>query len=69
MFLSNLASIGLGIAFIPDFCFRPQIQENLYIVKTKEQIPTRKLVAAYDTSFPLTQPAQYFLNLMLDSNK
>ena len=66
--LVDLASIGLGIAFIPDFCFRPQMQENLYIVKTKEQIPPRKLVATYDASFPLTDPVQYFLNLMLNAN-
>lgn len=62
--LIDLASIGLGIAFIPDFCFHPQIQENLYIVKTKEQIPSRKLVATYDASFPLAEPSQYFLNLI-----
>ena len=66
--LVDLASIGLGIAFIPDFCFRPQIQENLYIVKTKEILPARKLVAVYDTNFPLTEPTQYFLELITNNN-
>lgn len=65
--LVDLASIGLGIAFIPDFCLLPKMQENLYVVKTKETIPARKLVVSYDANVPLTEPAQYFLNLILNS--
>ena len=59
----DLARIGLGIAFVPDFVVSKDA-DDLFIVKTKEQIPSRKLVATYDASFPLTEPAQYFLNLI-----
>lgn len=63
--LVDLASIGLGITFIPDYCHTPDAPDNLYTLKIKEKIPSRKLVAAYDASLPLTEPANYFLNLLL----
>ena len=67
--LVDLASIGLGIAFIPDYCINSNTPDNLYIVKTKDKFPVRKLVAAYDAGLPLTEPANYFLNLLLDVAK
>ena len=65
--LVDLAAIGLGIAFIPDYCKSASAPDNLYIVKTKEKFPSRKLVAAYDAGLPLTEPAKFFLNLLLDA--
>lgn len=62
--LVDLASIGLGIAFIPDYCITKQTPENLYTLKIKDRIPPRKLVAAYDSGLPLTEPAKYFLELI-----
>ena len=62
--LVDLASIGLGIAFIPDYCITKQTPENLYTLKIKDHIPPRKLVAAYDSGLPLTEPAKYFLALL-----
>ncbi len=66
--LVDLASIGLGIAFIPDYCRTESMPKNLYQVKIKDKIPERKLVAAYDASLPLTEPAKYFLELLLKSS-
>ncbi|MCR5153317.1 MAG: LysR family transcriptional regulator [Lachnospiraceae bacterium] len=66
--LVDLASIGLGIAFVPDFCFEKSGRENLYVLKTKEKIPARKLVAAYDENIPLSETAEFFLNLLMEKD-
>jgi len=62
--LVDLASIGLGIAFVPDYCINKHTPENLYVLKIKDRIPSRKLAVAYDSSLPLTEPAKYFLELL-----
>ncbi|MCH5273552.1 MAG: LysR family transcriptional regulator [Lachnospiraceae bacterium] len=64
--LIDLAKIGLGIAFVPDFCVEGKTGDELYIIKTKEQLPKRKLVLAYDGSLPVSGPTEYFLNLLRD---
>lgn len=61
--LIDLAKIGLGIAFIPDFCLHPASQE-LYVLKTKEKIPARQLIAAANTSLPFSASAEEFLKLL-----
>ena len=66
--LIDLASIGLGIAFVPDYCITEYTPKNLYTLKIKDDIPTRKLVAAYDSALPLAEPAQFLLELMQKSN-
>jgi len=58
--LIDLAKIGLGIAFIPDFCLK-QAPSNLIIIKTLERLPTRKLVVAYNDNIPLSSVAKYFI--------
>ncbi|MBQ9120142.1 MAG: LysR family transcriptional regulator [Lachnospiraceae bacterium] len=62
--LIDLAKIGLGIAFVPDFCVPKPAAQNLILLKTKEAMPERKLVAAYDSSLPLTESAGYFIELL-----
>ena len=62
--LIDLASIGLGIAFVPDYCITEHTPKNLYALKIKNNIPARKLVAAYDSALPLTEPAKFLLELM-----
>lgn len=59
--LIDLASIGLGIAFIPDFCV-PHKSSDLFIVETEEMLPQRELVIAYNEQVPLSRTAQAFLN-------
>lgn len=59
--LIDLARIGLGIAFIPDYCL-PHNTEDLFVVETEEQLPARQLVAAYNAHVPLSRAAQEFMN-------
>lgn len=57
--LIDLARIGLGIAFVPDFCIK-KLRE-LTIIKTEQKIPKRKLVAAYNLDIPISDGARYFI--------
>lgn len=59
--LIDLAKIGLGIAFIPDYCV-PEKSEDLFFVGTHETLPTRQLVVAYNDHVPISKAAQEFLN-------
>lgn len=59
--LIDLARIGLGIAFIPDYCLAKNT-DDLFIVETTEELPDRELVIAYNEQIPLTKAAQEFLN-------
>ncbi len=65
--LIDLARIGLGTAFVPDFCLKGRDDDNLITINTKEKIPTRKIVAAYDDSLNLSEPAQYFLSKLKEN--
>ena len=58
--LIDLARIGLGIAFIPDFCLK-DTDHDLFIVETKESLPARELVIAYNEQLPLSPTAKEFL--------
>ena len=66
--LIDLAEIGLGIAFVPDFCVKARNNPDLYTIDISEKIPKRKIVAAYDDSMSLTAPAKYFLSLLKGEN-
>lgn len=59
--LIDLARIGLGLAFVPDFCIKEQAPD-LFIVKMEEELPKRELVIAYNEQIPLTKAAEEFLN-------
>ena len=61
--LIDLARIGLGIAFVPDYCLRRE-SSGLFIVKTKETLPARQMVAAINPTLPLTQSTEAFLKLL-----
>lgn len=67
--LIDLAEIGLGIAFVPDFCLAGRNSEKLYTIKTAEKIPPRKIIAAYDDTMPLSEPAKYFLDLIREKTE
>lgn len=60
--LIDLAKIGLGIAFIPDFCLTEKT-EDLFVVKLKEQLPTRQIAISANAAYPLSNAAEQFLNL------
>jgi len=61
--LIDLTRIGLGVTFIPDYCI-PQTEE-LFAVQIKEPFPERKLVASYNEKLPLSQAAEYFLEMLV----
>ncbi|MDD7378389.1 MAG: LysR family transcriptional regulator [Lachnospiraceae bacterium] len=51
--LIDLAKIGLGIAFIPDYCLTRQ-SRDLFVLSTKETMPTRQLVASINPNLPVS---------------
>ncbi len=57
--LIDLAKIGLGVAFIPDFCVKEL--ENLAVINITQEIPSRMLVAAYNNDIPISDAAKYFI--------
>lgn len=59
--LIDLAKIGLGIAFIPDFCISSE-SENFFVIQTKEQLPLRHLAVSYNAHVPLSHVTKEFLN-------
>ena len=60
----DLASIGLGIAFVPDYCLKNR--EELFIVETKEELPKRELAIAYNNQVPTSKATLAFLDLFRD---
>ena len=61
--LIDLARIGLGIAFIPDYCLTKD-SKDLYILKTKEPMPARQIVACVNPSLPLSASTEEFLKIL-----
>ncbi len=61
--LIDLARIGLGIAFVPDFCI-PANDRELFILKLEETLPGRKLVVAYNESLPISYAAKQFMDIL-----
>lgn len=61
--LIDLARIGLGIAFVPDFCI-PADESQLYILKLAQSLPPRKLVVASNGSVPLSPAAKQFMDML-----
>ena len=61
--LIDLARIGLGIAFLPDFCVKNP-DKDLIILRTREEIPARSLIVSTSDSLPVSASAEAFLNLL-----
>lgn len=61
--LIDLARIGLGIAFVPDFCI-PENEKDLFILNLEETLPERKLVVVYNESLPISQAAKQFMDIL-----
>lgn len=59
--LLDLAKIGLGIAFVPDFCI-PKETNDLFYVDTEEELPNRELAIVYNHQMPISKATQEFLN-------
>ena len=65
--LIDLAKIGLGIAFVPDYCVTESNNE-LVILNMTKSLPKRQLVAAFNDQIPLANAAEEFLQLLEDSS-
>lgn len=61
--LIDLARIGLGIAFVPDFCI-PKQDKELFILPLKEHLPARQIVVAYNENLPISQAAKQFMDIL-----
>ena len=61
--LIDLARIGLGIAFVPDYCVNED-DKDLVILKTKENLPARQMVVSVNTAFPVSASTEEFLKLL-----
>ncbi|MDB2017937.1 LysR family transcriptional regulator [[Clostridium] symbiosum] len=61
--LIDLAKIGLGIAFVPDFCI-PQQEENFFILNLEETLPKRQLIVVHNETLPISQAARQFIELL-----
>lgn len=61
--LIDLARIGLGIAFVPDFCI-PEQDKDLFQVKLTEKLPIRQMVVAYNESIPVSQATRQFMDML-----
>ncbi len=61
--LIDLARIGLGIAFVPDFCI-PKDCKDLFILDLKEQLPARQMVVANGAYTPISQAAARFMEML-----
>lgn len=61
--LIDLARIGLGIAFVPDFCI-PENDKDSFIVKLTEKMPARQMIVAYNESLPVSQASKQFMDMM-----
>ena len=61
--LIDLARIGLGIAFVPDFCI-PDDDKDLYVLDLEEKLPSRQIVVAYNENLPISQAAKQFMDML-----
>lgn len=59
--LLDLASIGLGLAFVPEYCLSGF--DKLFPLDLAVEMPARKVVIATRTSVPVTRPVREFLSL------
>ena len=64
--LLDLANIGLGIAFVPDYCIAHQ--NTLFRVKIQQELPPRQLVIAHNAHLPVSQASKEFMALFSEEN-
>lgn len=60
--LIDLAKIGLGIAFVPDFCVKAD--DELSVIHLTQELPNRKLLAVNNLEIPLSTAAENFISML-----
>ena len=58
--LLDLAKIGLGIAFVPDYCI-PKVSKDLFLVEMEEELPSRELAIVHNNRIPVSKSTLEFL--------
>lgn len=58
--LIDLAKIGLGIAFVPDYCITDKL-DDLFYLKLENELPTRELAIVYNNHVPISKTTLEFL--------
>ena len=58
--LIDLARIGLGIAFVPDFCVTKNT-DTLFPIELEKELPERELAVVYNTHIPVSNATKEFL--------
>ena len=61
--LIDFARIGLGIAFVPDFCI-PKDDKELFVLDLEETLPKRQIVVAHNENLPISQAAKQFMEML-----
>lgn len=59
--LIDLAKIGLGIAFVPDFCIAEHAVD-IFVVDTEEALPPRHLALSFNEQIPLSHVTREFMS-------
>ena len=62
--LIEMAKIGLGISFVPDYCINTANRE-LFKVDIKEELPARKLAVVTNKNIPFSIASQKFMELLI----
>ena len=58
--LIDMARIGLGVAFVPDFCIE-NFQDELFALDLADELPTRQIVVAHNEHIPVSKAVENFL--------
>ena len=64
--LLDLANIGLGIAFIPDYLITEE-RPDIYPLKLKEALPEREIVIVTSDPMPLSPAAREFIKFFQEN--
>ena len=61
--LIDLARIGLGIAFVPDYCL-PKRCRDLFVLELAQSLPARQLMVVSSPYAPVSQAARQFMDML-----
>lgn len=63
--LIDMARIGLGIAFVPDFCANAASEKDIFKLNIKENVPQRYMGVVTHKNIPLSVAASKFLEMLV----
>ncbi|WP_027339627.1 LysR family transcriptional regulator [Halonatronum saccharophilum] len=61
--LIEMARIGLGISFVPDYCLK-ESYKNIFKIDIKKELPKRKLAVVTNKNIPLSIASNKFIKLL-----